>query len=131
MAVLTTTKVGPKFQVTIPRPVRETLGLKAGDLVQASVGPEGTVVLRKKLVVDYNPELEKELAEAEQAYRQGRFLGPFRSVAEVKQALKEYTKKKALEVKQVGAGKGRRASSFRHAAPSAVKPRAHARRRTH
>ena len=39
------TKVGPKFQVTIPKNVRDAVGLKVGDLVEASVGREGIVAL--------------------------------------------------------------------------------------
>ena len=42
------TKVGPKFQVTIPKNVREAVSLKVGDLVEASVGLEG-IVLRQKV----------------------------------------------------------------------------------
>jgi len=32
------TKVGPKSQVTIPKDVPDAVGLKGGDLVEASVG---------------------------------------------------------------------------------------------
>ena len=39
------TKVGPKFQVTIPKNVRDAVGLKVGDLVEASVGRDGIVLL--------------------------------------------------------------------------------------
>ncbi|MGQ0533128.1 MAG: AbrB/MazE/SpoVT family DNA-binding domain-containing protein [Caulobacteraceae bacterium] len=36
-----------KGQVTIPKPVRDKLGLKPGDEVAFEPGPEGTVVIRR------------------------------------------------------------------------------------
>ena len=36
-----------KGQVTIPKPVRDRLGLKPGDEVAFEVGPNGGVVIRK------------------------------------------------------------------------------------
>src|SRR5262249_37010159 len=41
------TKVGPKLQVTIPKNVREAVGLKVGDLVEASVGRDGIGFARR------------------------------------------------------------------------------------
>ena len=65
------TKVGPKYQVTIPKAAREALGIKAGDLVEAKV--QGRVVLlRPKVVVDKDPELEKQLEASEADVRAGR-----------------------------------------------------------
>jgi len=54
------TKVGPKFQVTIPKSVRDAVGLKVGDLVEASVGREG-IVLRQKVLIDKPVSLEGSL----------------------------------------------------------------------
>lgn len=48
------TKVGPKYQVTIPKEAREALRIKVGDLVEATV-EEQTVVLRPKVVLDRAP----------------------------------------------------------------------------
>jgi len=76
------TKVGPKYQVTIPKEVREALGLKVGDLVQAAVGKDKTIVLRRKRLVDFDAELEEALAEAEADYKAGRVLGPFDTAEE-------------------------------------------------
>lgn len=45
------TKVGPKYQVTIPKEAREALRIKVGDLVEAAV-QEQTIVLRPKVVLD-------------------------------------------------------------------------------
>jgi AbrB family looped-hinge helix DNA binding protein len=45
------TKVGPKFQVTIPKEAREAVGLQVGDLMEATPTKEG-VLLRPKVAVD-------------------------------------------------------------------------------
>lgn len=81
------TKVGAKFQVTIPQEVREAVGLKTGDLVQASVGGDGTIVLRRKLLVDRDPELERDLEAAEADVKAGRVLGPFDNAPSALRAL--------------------------------------------
>jgi len=33
----TAQRLGPKYQVTIPKPVRDALGLKVGDLVETTI----------------------------------------------------------------------------------------------
>lgn len=81
------TKVGPKYQVTIPKEVREALGLKVGDLIQAAVGKDKTIVLRRKRLVDFDAELEEALAEADADYKAGRVLGPFDTAEETVAAL--------------------------------------------
>jgi len=88
------TKVGPKYQVTIPREVREAVGLKTGDLVQASVGRDGTIVLRRKLLVDRDPELERDLEAAEADMETGRVIGPFNTAPDALRALNA-TKRRA------------------------------------
>jgi len=74
----TVQKLGPKYQVTIPKKIREALGLKVGDLVEATVGKEG-VVLRPKVLVDRDPVVEHALAEAEADVKAGRVSKPYRS----------------------------------------------------
>ena len=64
------TKVGPKFQVTIPKNVRDAVGLKVGDLVEASVGREG-IVLRQKVLIDKPVSLARQLEESEAAVKAG------------------------------------------------------------
>lgn len=44
------TKIGPKFQVTIPKAVRTVVGLSVGDLVEATVTKNG-VLLRPQVVL--------------------------------------------------------------------------------
>lgn len=45
------TKIGPKFQVTIPKTAREAVGLGVGDMVEATVTKNG-VLLRPQVVMD-------------------------------------------------------------------------------
>ena len=63
-----TSKLSRKGQITIPKSVRDSIGLKPGDdLLIASVENQenGTVIIRK-------PNLEDYLREAEQAYEEGK-----------------------------------------------------------
>jgi len=64
------TKVGPKFQVTIPKKVRDAVGLKVGDLVEASVGRDG-IVLRQKVLIDKPVSLARQLEESDAAVKAG------------------------------------------------------------
>ena len=84
----TAQKVGPKFQVTIPKKVREALGIKAGDLVETSLGREGAIIRPVDLVprkVDIKKELDAAMAEM----KSGRVSKPFKSArALVRDALR-------------------------------------------
>ncbi len=71
------TKVGPKYQVIIPKSAREAVGLKVGDFVEATVERKG-ILLRPKVVVD-KAFIEKRLAEAEEDIKKGRVSRPYRS----------------------------------------------------
>jgi len=81
---MTTTviKVGPKYQVTIPKAAREAIGLDVGDLVEATVIKDG-ILLRPKVLMDKHPEIEKRLQEAEEDIKAGRVYGPFTSAKEM------------------------------------------------
>ena len=85
------TKVGPKFQVTIPKNVRDAVGLKVGDLVEASVGREG-IVLRQKVLIDKPVSLAMQLEESEAAVKAGRVLGPFKSAGAAMRAVKAHAR---------------------------------------
>ena len=82
----TATKVGPKYQVVIPKQTREAVGLKPGDLIEAEPRRDGTIVLRPKVLVDRG--LEKALAEAEADVRAGRVTGPYKSARALVRAAK-------------------------------------------
>jgi AbrB family looped-hinge helix DNA binding protein len=84
------TKVGPKYQVVIPKEAREAIGIRAGDLVEATVTKEG-IVLRPKEVVDkrLDAKIRKRLEAAEAAAKEGRVLGPFSTAGTAMRALKQ------------------------------------------
>jgi len=87
-----TTKVGPKFQVTIPKAIREALKLRVGDLVETTMTPRGAMIrpldLRPR-ELDINQELEA----AEADVKAGRVLGPFKSGRAVLRAAKQHRRR--------------------------------------
>jgi AbrB family looped-hinge helix DNA binding protein len=85
------TKVGPKYQVTIPKAVHEQAGLDVGNLVEAEVSREG-ILLRPKAVVDKHPAIEKRLREGFDDIKKGRVHGPFDSAEELVSSLHGGTK---------------------------------------
>lgn len=84
----TAQKVGPKFQVTIPKQVRDALGIKAGDLVETSLGREGAVI-RPVDLVPRKVDLKKRFEAAERAVKEGRVLGPFKTASAAMSALNQ------------------------------------------
>ena len=79
------TKVGPKYQVTIPRAVRNAIGLKVGDVVEASVGPKGSIVLHPKVQLRIEKAeweslpaaVRKRIQQSQTEVKAGRSIGPF------------------------------------------------------
>jgi len=88
--VAAATKVGPRGQIVIPRRIREAAGLRTGDYLEAQLGPQNTVILKPKILVDRDPEVESDIIASEAALNAGLVLGPFDSAPQVRQALKEY-----------------------------------------
>ena len=88
---LSVQKVGPKGQVTLPKHVRDPLGLKTGDLVETVLGRDGAITrpveLRLKKV-----DVKKRLEAAERAVKEGRVLGPFTSSSAAMRAVKQYAR---------------------------------------
>ena len=80
-------------QITLPKELREVLGVKEGDILEAEM-KENQVVLRPKTLIDKIPESESELSEQGKAkiieaiedYEKKKMSGPFRSVKEMKKA---------------------------------------------
>ncbi|MFZ0888248.1 MAG: AbrB/MazE/SpoVT family DNA-binding domain-containing protein [Candidatus Binataceae bacterium] len=119
------TKLGPKYQVTIPKLVREALRLETGDLLEVRVAGR-QVVLRPKILVDRDPELERDLAEAEADIKAGRVYGPFGAKDALKgldAALKEERKRARLG----GGGDAGKPKTNSRASRPALRARAHAR----
>jgi AbrB family looped-hinge helix DNA binding protein len=81
-------KIGPKFQVTIPKAVRTQLGLKVGDLLQARVGKNHSIILERKRLVNFHKSLKEDLRASKADYEAGRFLGPFDNADELMKALR-------------------------------------------
>ncbi|MGH7814200.1 MAG: AbrB/MazE/SpoVT family DNA-binding domain-containing protein [Candidatus Binataceae bacterium] len=97
------TKVGPRFQVTIPLKVRSKLGLARGELMEAEIVDRGAIILRRKQVVDYDPELERDLADAEADVKAGRVYGPY----DAKQAIPALRGLVARERKRISEDRAR------------------------
>ena len=89
-------KVGPKYQVTIPKAVRVQLGLKVGDLVQARVGKNQSIILERKRLIDFKRSLEENLRESQADYEAGRYLGPFDTADDLMEALRGPTKPRTV-----------------------------------
>ncbi len=81
------TKVGAEYQVVIPKTAREAAGLRVGDLLEATARPDG-ILLRTK-VVGGHVQVKKRLAAAEEDFRSGRILGPFKSAGAALRAVRE------------------------------------------
>ncbi len=96
-----TTKVGPKFQVVIPKKLRDAARLKVGDFLRAELRREG-ILLKPAVLVGRDPEVEADIAASEADLKAGRVLGAFDNVAQVRQALKEYKARIAAERRRRG-----------------------------
>lgn len=46
-------KLTSKYQATIPKEIRESLKLNAGDSILFHIGPDGTITVRRAQPVDY------------------------------------------------------------------------------
>jgi len=74
-------KVKEKYQVTLPASVRKKLGLAVGDVLEATV-EDNKITLTPKSVID------RELAEALEDFKEGRFIGPFENAKAAVEALR-------------------------------------------
>src|SRR5260370_29301692 len=69
-------KMGTKGQVTLPKRVREALGLKAGDLLETVLTPEGALTRPVELKPKKVDALEDALADAEADVQEGQRTQP-------------------------------------------------------
>jgi AbrB family looped-hinge helix DNA binding protein len=83
MAVVT---VKNKFQVVIPRSVREKIGVGVGDLLEARV-ERGTIIFTPKTLVD------RGIAESLEDFKRGRTRGPFETSEELLASIRRRTRK--------------------------------------
>ena len=68
----TTAKVGPKYQLVIPKQIRTATKLKIGDFLKAELRGKSILLTPMALV-------ERDLAAAEEDIKAGRVYGPFSS----------------------------------------------------
>lgn len=85
---LSTTKVGPKHQVTIPKEVFEKLELEVGDYLDVQVRGNTIAMVPAKLIPKdqawfYTPEWQRKEREADETIARGEVSGPFRSAQEL------------------------------------------------
>jgi AbrB family looped-hinge helix DNA binding protein len=88
------TKVTIKYQITLPREARQALRITPGDILEGRV-EDGGVVFRPKVVVDRDPELERQLEASEADVKAGRVLGPFDNADDALSALNASKKRRA------------------------------------
>ena|ERR1700757_4358231 len=87
-------KVTRNFQVSIPKEVREELGISEGDLMECEI-TDGSIVLKPKKLINRNQawffskEWQEKEKEAEEAIRKGEIVGPFENIEDALEALKK------------------------------------------
>jgi AbrB family looped-hinge helix DNA binding protein len=90
------TKLSSNYQVVVPKPVRVALGLKPGDLFEATATRDG-VLLRPKVLIDratFLKQLRKDIDAGKADVEAGRVLGPFDNARDAMRALRDFTKKR-------------------------------------
>jgi AbrB family looped-hinge helix DNA binding protein len=93
-AANTLVRVTGNFQISIPKPVRERLGISRGDLFEAAATKEG-VLLRPKVIADraFLKELRQDIEASKADVAAGRMLGPFDNAQDFARAFSTYKKK--------------------------------------
>ncbi len=81
-----TAKVGPKYQLVIPKKLRTAAKVKVGDFLKAELRGNGILLTPVDL-------LERDLAAAEADVKAGRVYGPFSSAKAVVRSLHREKKK--------------------------------------
>ena len=81
-----TAKVGPKYQLVIPKQLRAAAKVKVGDFLKAELRGNGILLTPVDL-------LERDLAAAEADVKAGRVYGPFSSAKAVVRSLHREAKK--------------------------------------
>lgn len=79
-----------KYQIVIPRSVRDKIGLSVGDLLEAKV-ERGKITFTPKSLVD------RGIAESLEDFAQGRTYGPFESAEEAIASMKKELRKRAAK----------------------------------
>ncbi len=87
-------KVREKYQVTLPAPVRQRVGVAVGDVLEAAVqGKKITLTPKAARDKDLKSVIESRLAEGLEDIRKGRIYGPFSSAKALVRSLHRETRK--------------------------------------
>ena len=87
-------KITRNYQVSIPKDVRETLGLREGDYVEFEER-DGEIVMVPKRLIDadqawfWSPEWQAGERDVDEDIRAGRVSGPFKTVEEMKKHFRD------------------------------------------
>jgi AbrB family looped-hinge helix DNA binding protein len=81
---MSTTRIGPKHQVTIPKDVFENLNLEVGDFLDVQVSGDAIAMIPQKLIPKdqawfHTREWQNKEREADRAIARGAVSGPFTS----------------------------------------------------
>jgi AbrB family looped-hinge helix DNA binding protein len=92
-----TTRIGPKHQITIPKDIFERLHLEVGDFMDAGIKNNAIVLIPKKLIPKdqawfWTEEWQKKEREADEAISRGELFGPFSNMKDALKALKKARK---------------------------------------
>ncbi len=92
-----TTRIGPKHQITIPKNIFQTLHLEVGDFLDAGVEDNTIVFVPQKLIPKdqawfWTEEWQKGERKADEAIRRGDLIGPFSNIKDALKALKKKPK---------------------------------------
>jgi antitoxin MazE len=87
------TRIGPKHQITIPQEVFDQLGLQPGDFLEVQVQGEALRLIPQKLIPRdqvwfWSKEWQEREQEANEAIARGELSGPFESVDDLIQHLR-------------------------------------------
>jgi antitoxin MazE len=87
------TRIGPKHQITIPQEVFDQLGLQPGDFLEVQVQGEVLRLIPQKLIPRdqfwfWSKEWQEREQEADEAIARGELSGPFESVDDLIQHLR-------------------------------------------
>jgi len=82
-------RITRNYQVSIPKSVRDALGLEEGDLIEVEERSGEIVMVPKKLIDAaqawfWSPEWQRGEREVDEDIRAGRVIGPFKNIEELK-----------------------------------------------
>ena len=89
---MTLSKITRNYQVSIPKTVRDALGLQEGDYVEVEER-DGEIVMVPKRLIDadqawfWTPEWQADERAADEDIKAGRLSGPFKTMDELKKHL--------------------------------------------